>query len=420
MKMKFARVGKAAHVFGMDSGTGAVSDVSLCGEKRRLTGNVYDRPLAKTKLCGVCMEKGMKLAEKGDEERAKAQAKKPLTDLDKHGVYLNDIWETEKGTKFEVIRVEGRLVEVRSEHGPHPSTYQCPLSPAVFHKRLWAVGCGRQRPKPVIRTEPPQVPGSDGPKEGDTWLAQDGNWLKILEVKGSFVKTADESGMVAWRKEKELRKLEGRPGVLLPGVIVPEPKAKPETAPPDLDYPQDPLERLAERDYDRIKAEEAKSLGRAKAAEAKPAAQAGVLDGDIWAMDDDGTKFMVIRVHQSAAFCQFLGSPAHFIAGLADGHFFDKLLERNGRPYQAKRSQPQRGMDLATYGIHKGDKWQALNGNVFRVVVPTDDGKGRIDSVVIEWTKPACDQLQRETLSEVYTNTFHYLMERDGKNMEEN
>jgi hypothetical protein len=170
-KFRFARVGKTAHVFGMDGGTGAVSAVSLCGEKRRLTGYVYDRPLANTKLCGVCMEKGMKLAEMGDEERAKALAKKPFTDLDNYVVHLNDIWETEKGTKFEVIRIEDGLVEVRSEHGSHPSTYQCPLSPAVFHRRRWAVG----------------------------WRSE-------------------------WPK-----------------------KVKLETAPSDLDYPQDPLERLAER-----------------------------------------------------------------------------------------------------------------------------------------------------------------------------
>jgi len=308
-KFRFARIGKTAHVFGMDSGTGVVSGVSLCGEKRRLTGNVYDRPLAKTKLCGVCMEKGMKLAEKGDEERAK----KSKTDLAKYGVHLNDFWETEKGTKFEVIRIEDGGVEVRSEHRPYPSTYAFPLSPVVFHKRLWSACCGRQRPK--------------------------------MEA--------------------------------------------PKPAPSDLDYPQDPLERLAERDYDRIKAEEAKSLGKAKAAEAKPKAQVGVLDGDIWAMDE-GTKLIVIRVHQEVAFCQFLGSKTHLIIDLRDGHSFDKLLERNGRVViPDKPAEDYRVEEVSDSGaglyVHVADQGTA----------PCAIGRGRDGWVILYY---AYSQVEADTI----------------------
>lgn len=340
-RLRFARVDRVVHVFDTDSGTGVISSVSLCGEERKSTVDVYASPPAKTKLCQTCAEKGMKLREKDDakeaEEREKRRGAMLQTDLAKYGVHLDDVWETDKGTKFEVVRMDDGKVEVRSEHGPYPSTYQCPLSPVVFHKRLWASWHGSQRPK----------------------------------------------------------------------VEAPKP------APSDLDYPQDPLERLAERDYDRIKAEEAKSLGKAKAAEAKPKTQVGVLDGDIWAMDE-GTKFVVIRVHQSVAFCQFLGDRSHFISDLGNGHFFGKLLERNGRPYESKRPQPNRGMDLATYGIHKGDKWQTLGGRRFTVIVPKDDGKGRIQSVIIEDENGA-----RADLDALSLDFFHYLMERDGKNMEE-
>ena len=318
MTLKFARVRKTAHVFEIEGPQidGPVSRTSLCGLKRGLGARIYSQRPDKTKLCGVCMEKGMKLAEKDDakvaEEREKRRGAMLQTDLAKYGVHLDDVWETDKGTKFEVVRMDDGKVEVRSEHGPYPSTYQCPLSPVVFHKRLWASWHGSQRPK----------------------------------------------------------------------VEAPKP------APSDLDYPQDPLERLAERDYDRIKAEEAKSLGKAKAAEAKPKAQVGVLDGDVWA-NGNGQKFKVLQVHQGVAFCFYTEDQSHFIPSVFESHF-QKLLERNGRMViPDKPAEDYRVEEVSDSGaglyVHVADQGTA----------PCAIGRGRDGWVILYY---AYSQVEADTI----------------------
>jgi len=80
--------------------------------------------------------------------------------------------------------------------------------------------------------------------------------------------------------------------------------------------------------------------------------------------------------------------------------------------------KPTYGMDLASYGILQGDCWQDVDGLGFTVVAIEDDGKGRIQAVNIEEVSVG-GLLNRARLSKVNPECFAYLVERDGKSMEE-
>jgi hypothetical protein len=383
----FSRGFGAVHSFLAKPGTTLTDTYSLCRESLYGGEQFYDEASMPTPwkedLCEGCEAEWQKLT---SPKPAETKPERP-TDLAMFGLKEGDKWLTNAGVRFIVQWVSKRhtrtLATIQFAYDGKSQTVKNVAKEAHLFVKLVERNGVEVDPLPVSKTVPkPEVnaaPKKDI-KDGDVWENEEGHTVEVEHV-GHL---GDETVAVVLYNGK----------VRMFGYL-------------NNDHLFHKLVRRAGQKPE------------AKAAPMKDVVGKGIAVNDLWQYRSEENSgpfnFRVLCFHGGIAFCssEDRSGRDHFIAKPTD-KWFQTLLERNGKMVKAKRPQPTRGMDLATYSIHKGDKWQTLAGCKFTVIVPKDDGKGRIQSVIIE-----DENGSRVDLAQLSLDFFHYLIERDGKNMEE-
>ena len=309
---------------------------------------------------------------------------KETSDLKKQVVKVGDEWEAYSGHKFKVLKVDQDIVRIRwttARQGGVTLVEDVFRTSDIFRKLEY---------RDEVKVEEPVKELFDlrvyGIRNGDLWETAKGDRFRVV-----YLHFNDESKL----KEVEYQWVESQNTT----------NKKEMTG---IDYPF--FHNLIERDGQVVKENEKKEDVLV------------VKVGDIWRSDCKAT-VEVLAVDDGNFFCKY-----HTYGGALDRivvtprevnerKIFHQLVKRDGKDVVVKRMKPTYGMDLASYGVHQGDYWQDVEGQGFTVVAIEDDGKGRIQAVNIETLVGGL--LSRARLDKVNPDCFAYLVERDGKSMEE-
>jgi len=331
-------------------------------------------------LVKVKAEKVVKLLQESVKAKEAKGDETSGSDLKKHGVKVGDEWEAYRGHKFKVLEVDKDVVRIRWTTLGFQIEEDVEKSSDIFRKLEY---------RHEVKVEEPVKELYDlkvyGIRNGDLWETAKFDRFRVV-----YLHYNDESKLkkveFQWVGQNKVNKKE------MTGI----------------DYPF--FYKLIERDGQVVKENE------------KKVEEPVVKVGDIWRSDCKAT-VEVLAVDDGNFFCKY-----HTYGGALDRivvtpreveerKIFHQLVKRDGKEVVVKRMKPTYGMDLASYGIHQGDHWQDVGGQEFTVVAIEDDGKGRIQAVNIEVL--AGGFLNRSRLSKVNPDCFAYLVERDGKSMEE-
>jgi hypothetical protein len=359
---------------------------TLCGLEWK--GTQWKDWPAKVKKCPQCQANLQgKLEEYFEKHSCPVKAVSDLketSDLKKQGVKVGDEWQSYKGDKFKVreVRESGAVRIEWNDSGA--LEWLGDGSSCFFRKLLHREEAVKVEEKPVKEVSDLKVHGI---RNGDLWETDKGDRFRVV-----YLHYDDE----------KLKRVEFQ-WLKFPNTTNTDNKEM-----TGIDYPF--FHKLIERDGKVVKENEV-----------KPDVLV-VKVGDIWRSDNEVT-VEVLAVDDGNFFCKYQtygGALDRIVVTpreVKERRIFHQLVKRDGKDVMVKRVKPTYGMDLASYGIHQGDKWLDVDGQGFTVVAIESDGKGRILAVNIE-DRPIGGLQNRIRLVQVSPDRFAYLVERDGKSME--